>query len=56
MNKIIYNNNAKARSKPGQIFLIFFFANVRQAESQNHNNEIDNFLQNFMINCHNDLN
>lgn len=56
MNKIIDNNKAKARAKPGQILLIFFFAYMGQAECQNHNNEIDNLFDNFLIDCHNDLN
>lgn len=44
MNKIIDNNNAKAREKPGQILLIFFFPYLGQAESQNHNNKINDFF------------
>lgn len=44
MNKVIDNNKVKARAKPGQILLIFFFPDVRQTESQNHNYKIDDFL------------
>lgn len=56
MNNKITKNKNKPISKVRFKLLIFFFANVRQSESQNHNDEIDNLLEHFMINCHNDLN
>ena len=53
--KTLDNNKAKARAKPGQILLVFFLPYMGQAESQNHNNEIDNPFNYFLFSCHNDF-